>query len=65
MNHHVISSGNPDPRNYLERWIGLQQEFDLRKARTESGKDIEMQVRPFAVRTPDDEPVPKVTEAFG
>ncbi len=32
-----------------EFWIGLQQEFDLRKARAESGKDIESQVSPLAV----------------
>lgn len=32
-----------------EFWIGLQQEFDLRKARAESGKDIELQVTPLAV----------------
>ena len=25
MNHHVISSGNPDPIKYLKRWIILQQ----------------------------------------
>lgn len=32
-----------------EFWIGLQQEFDLRKARAELGKDIESQVSPLAV----------------
>lgn len=32
-----------------EFWIGLQQEFDLRKARAESGKDIESQITPLAV----------------
>ena len=30
-------------------WIGLQQEYDLRKARAESGKDIESQVKPLTV----------------
>jgi antitoxin HigA-1 len=32
-----------------EFWIGLQQAFDLRKARAESGMDIESQVKPHAV----------------
>lgn len=32
-----------------EFWIGLQQEYDLRKARAESGKDIESQVKPLTV----------------
>lgn len=32
-----------------EFWIGLQQEFDLRKARAESGADIESQITPLAV----------------
>ena len=32
-----------------EFWIGLQQEFDLRKARAESGAEIDSQVRPLAV----------------
>lgn len=32
-----------------EFWIGLQQEYDLRKARAESGKDIESQVTPLTV----------------
>ena len=32
-----------------EFWIGLQQEFDLRKARAESGMDIESQVKPLTV----------------
>jgi addiction module HigA family antidote len=32
-----------------EFWIGLQQEFDLRKARAESGRDIEFQIKPLAV----------------
>jgi addiction module HigA family antidote len=32
-----------------EFWVGLQQEFDLRKARAETGKDIESQVFPLAV----------------
>lgn len=32
-----------------EFWIGLQQEFDLRKARAESGMDIESQIKPLAV----------------
>lgn len=31
-----------------EFWIGLQQEYDLRKARAESGRDIESQVKPLA-----------------
>ena len=31
-----------------EFWIGLQQEYDLRKARAESGKKIESQVSPLA-----------------
>ncbi|MEY3898040.1 MAG: addiction module antidote protein HigA family [Verrucomicrobiota bacterium] len=35
--------------NSAEFWIGLQQEFDLRKARAETGKDIESQVSPLAV----------------
>jgi hypothetical protein len=25
MNHHVISSGNPDPRYYLNRWASLNR----------------------------------------
>lgn len=29
--------------------IGLQQEYDLRKARAESGKDIESQISPLAI----------------
>jgi len=32
-----------------EFWIGLQQEFDLRKARAESGDVIQSQVIPLAV----------------
>ena len=32
-----------------EFWIGLQQEYELRKARAESGKDIESQIKPLAV----------------
>ncbi len=32
-----------------EFWIGLQQEFDLRKTRAESGAAIESQVTPLAV----------------
>lgn len=32
-----------------EFWIGLQQEFDLRKVRAESGKEIESQISPLAV----------------
>ena len=32
-----------------EFWIGLQQEFDLRKARAESGPEIDSQVRPLTV----------------
>ena len=32
-----------------EFWIGLQQEYDLRKARAESGKEIESQVNPLTV----------------
>jgi addiction module HigA family antidote len=32
-----------------EFWIGLQQEYDLRKARAECGKDIESQISPLAV----------------
>ncbi len=32
-----------------EFWIGLQQEFDLRTARAESGKDIESQIKPLAI----------------
>ncbi len=31
-----------------EFWIGLQQEYDLRKARAESGRKIESQVWPLA-----------------
>ena len=31
-----------------EFWIGLQQEFDLRKARAESGVEIEAQVVPLS-----------------
>jgi len=30
-----------------EFWIGLQQEYDLRKARAESGKEIESQISPL------------------
>ncbi len=32
-----------------EFWVGLQQEFDLRKIRTESGAAIEAQVAPLVV----------------
>lgn len=32
-----------------EFWIGLQQEYDLRKARAESGSEIESQIKPLAV----------------
>ncbi len=32
-----------------EFWIGLQQEFDLRKTRSEFGKDIENQITPLPV----------------
>lgn len=32
-----------------EFWIGLQREFDLRKARAESGAAIESQVAPLVV----------------
>lgn len=32
-----------------EFWIGLQQEFDLRKARAETGADIESEVAPLVV----------------
>lgn len=32
-----------------EFWVGLQQEFDLRKARAESGMDIESQIKPLAL----------------
>lgn len=32
-----------------EFWIGLQQEFDLRKAKAQSGKEIESQIKPLAV----------------
>lgn len=31
-----------------EFWIGLQQEFDLRKARAESGASIRSQIIPIA-----------------
>jgi addiction module HigA family antidote len=30
-----------------EFWIGLQQEYDLRKARAETGKEIESQISPL------------------
>ena len=32
-----------------EFWIGLQNEYDLRKTRAESGTDIESEITPLAV----------------
>lgn len=43
----VVGLGNHDFGNSSDFWLGLQKEYDLRKARGELGERMEQEVRPM------------------